>query len=107
MASSRLRSDGAELAPLMECSGTLLRAILSVDEATFLIEMVANGAVQGGEFLQAVHTPEAAHRPERPSSPWRRYGPRAKPAHGIENPGIPRTGIGNRANSRAIAATCR
>jgi len=40
-----------ELAPLGESSGTVKLEIVSAVEGTFLIEMIADGGMNGGEFL--------------------------------------------------------
>jgi hypothetical protein len=59
----RLCSGRAELVPLGECGDATVLENLSADERAFLIAMVVNGAVQGGEFLKASHLPEAEHGP--------------------------------------------
>ena len=36
---------------------------LSADEVAFLVEVVVEGAVDGGELLEGLHLPEPQHRP--------------------------------------------
>jgi hypothetical protein len=57
---------------------------------TFLIKLIVDGSVDGGEFLQTPHAPEAKHRP-LPSSERqvRILGPVFQPAAGSQPVGTP------------------
>jgi hypothetical protein len=57
------------LTPLVESSGASFLENGPADEGAFLIEVVVNGAVEGCEFLQTSHPPEAEHGPFS-SSEW-------------------------------------
>jgi len=57
------------LTPLGECGGAAFLETLSADEGAFLVEVIVNGAVDCGEFLQTSHPPETEHRPLS-SSKW-------------------------------------
>ena len=69
IAPAQHRSGREELTPCGQRSGATVLEILAADKGAFLIEVVVNGAVQGGELLQTSHAPEAQHRPF-PSSEW-------------------------------------
>jgi hypothetical protein len=62
IAPAQHRSGRDELTPRGQRSGATVLETLTADEGAFLIEMVVNGAVQGGELLQTSHAPEAQHR---------------------------------------------
>jgi hypothetical protein len=53
----------AETTPLGESGGAVLLENVSAGEAAFLVEMVEDGRVDGGEFLQTSHAPKSLHRP--------------------------------------------
>jgi hypothetical protein len=57
------------LTPLVESSGASFLENCARGEGAFLIEVAVNGAMQGCEFLQTWHPPEAEHR-RLPSSQW-------------------------------------
>ena len=69
IAPTRHCSDRAELPPCGQRGGATVLEILPADEAAFLVEVVLDRAMDGGEFLQTSHAPEAEHRPF-PSSEW-------------------------------------
>ena len=50
-------------APLDQSSGAALLKMSAVYVATILIEVVKDGSVNGGKFLQTSHLPEPLHRP--------------------------------------------
>src|SRR6056297_2243372 len=52
-----------ETAPLGESGGAVLLEEGSAGEAAFLIEVVRDRSVDGGEFLKTSHPPEPEHRP--------------------------------------------
>jgi len=52
----------AETAPLSESGGAFGLEEGSAGEAAFLVEMVEDGGVDRGEFLQASHAPKPQHR---------------------------------------------
>ncbi len=62
-AQTKFFSGSAELAPRGQRGGASILENLAAEEGTFLTEVVVNGAMQGGEFLQTSHQPEAQHRP--------------------------------------------
>lgn len=49
--------------PLDQSSGAALLKMSAVYVATILIEVVKDGSVNGGKFLQTSHLPEPLHRP--------------------------------------------
>jgi hypothetical protein len=49
--------------PLDQSSGSVLLEVILIGEAAILIEVVENGGVNGGEFLQTSHSAKALHRP--------------------------------------------
>jgi hypothetical protein len=49
--------------PLDQSSGAGLLKMSAVYVATILIEVVKDGSVNGGKFLQTSHLPEPLHRP--------------------------------------------
>jgi hypothetical protein len=57
------------LAPLSESGGAVELEIAACVKVTFLVEMIANGGVYGGEILQGSRSPEAQHCPLS-SSKW-------------------------------------
>jgi hypothetical protein len=57
------------LTPLVESSGASFLENGPRCESAFLIQVVVNGAVEGCEFLQTSHPPEAEHGPFS-SSEW-------------------------------------
>lgn len=59
----RVRSGSAEGSPCSERGVTAVLVVGSGGEVAFLVEVVVDGAVKGGEFLQGPHAPEAQHRP--------------------------------------------
>ena len=52
-----------ELAPLGESGGTVELEIVSAVERALLVEMVADGGMNGGEFLQTSHAAKPLHGP--------------------------------------------
>ena len=58
-----------QLTPLGESGGSVELEIGPAVEMSFLVKMVLDGGVDGDEFLQTAHAPEAQHRP-LPSSKW-------------------------------------
>ena len=66
-AQTRRALGRAELTPLGKSSGAVQLEILSVVESALLIEMVMDRCVDGCEFLQCSHSPEAEHGPLPPS----------------------------------------
>jgi hypothetical protein len=71
----------AKTAPLGESGGAVQLESRSGSEAALRVEMVADRGMDGGEFLQTSHPPEAQHRPFS-SSEWqvRVLGPIVQPA---------------------------
>lgn len=59
----------AKSAPLVQCGGTLGFEVRSAGEASFLVEVVRNGGMEGCERLKTSHMPEPEHRPLS-SSEW-------------------------------------
>ncbi len=59
----------AELTPLGERGGAVQLEDVSTVEVAFLIEVVEDGGVDGGEGLQTSHAPETEHGPFS-SSQW-------------------------------------
>jgi hypothetical protein len=57
------------LLPLSQSRGAVQLEFISAGEVMFLVEVVVNGGVNGGELLQTSHPPEADHSPF-PSSEW-------------------------------------
>jgi hypothetical protein len=55
-------SSRTEHAPLGESGGTILSEILAAVEMAFLVEVVMDGGMDGGEFLQTSHASETQHR---------------------------------------------
>ena len=53
----------AETAPLSESVGSVGLEILSGAAAAFLVEVVRDGSVDGGEFLETSRETEAEHLP--------------------------------------------
>jgi hypothetical protein len=51
------------LTPLVESSGASFLENSPRGEGAFLVEVVVNGAVEGCEFLETPHPPEAEHGP--------------------------------------------
>lgn len=62
-------SGCTELTPLGESCGTVDLEVVPAGEAAFLVEVVMDRGVDGGEFLQGSTAPEPEHRP-LPSSEW-------------------------------------
>jgi hypothetical protein len=54
-------SGRADLTPLGESGGAVALEIIAAVEVAFLVEMVVDERVDGGEFLQTSHPPEAEH----------------------------------------------
>ncbi len=65
----RRNLGGTKQPPLLKCGGSEELEISSGVEVAFPIEEVVDGGMDGGEHLQASHTPEALHRPLS-SSKW-------------------------------------
>jgi len=64
---SQLVDDGevsgrVQPTPLGKSGGAVSLKVVSAVEVAFLIEVVVDGGVDGSEFLQASHLPEAQHR---------------------------------------------
>lgn len=59
----------AETAPLGESGCAVGLEDGSAGETAFLVEMVRDGGVDGGELLKTSHPPKTEHRP-LPSSEW-------------------------------------
>ena len=55
--------SGTNLAPLGESGGAVGLEIVSAVEGAFLVEMIADGGMNGGEFLQTSHAAEPLHGP--------------------------------------------
>ena len=55
-----------KLAPLRESGGAVEFEIISTVKAALLVEMVKDGGVNGDEFLQTSHLPEAKHGTDQP-----------------------------------------
>ena len=53
----------AEAAPLSQSGVTTGLEMIPLGEAALLVEMVEDGRVDGDEFLQTSHAPEALHGP--------------------------------------------
>ncbi len=68
-APKRRISGCAELTPLSQCGGAVELEIVPAVEVAFLVEMVMDGGMDGGEFLKTSHPSEAEHRPFS-SSKW-------------------------------------
>jgi len=58
-----------KIAPLGESSGTVPFENIATGEAAFLVEVVRDGGVDGGDLLKTSHPPEAEHR-ALPPSKW-------------------------------------
>jgi hypothetical protein len=52
-----------DCAPLRQCGGASLAVEVSADEVALLTEMVVDGPVDRGEFLQCLHPAKALHDP--------------------------------------------
>jgi len=63
LAAASTNVPGTKRPPLGESVGALDLEDISTREAAFLIEVVGDGRVDGGEFLQTSHAPEAQHGP--------------------------------------------
>jgi hypothetical protein len=59
----RQNSGRAEPAPLSKCDVAAGLENSSWSKVAFLVEVVMNRALYGGEFLQTSHLPKAKHRP--------------------------------------------
>ena len=53
--------------PLRQGGGALVFEVFAGSESTVFVEMVVEGGVDGGEFLQTLHLPETEHRALSPS----------------------------------------
>ena len=51
----------AKTTPLGKCGGAGFLEMISAGEAAFLVEVVVDGRVDGGELLQTSHAPESLH----------------------------------------------
>ena len=54
---------GTKTAPLSESGGTSSLEVRSAGETAFLVEVVRDRGMDGGEFLKTSHPPETKHRP--------------------------------------------
>jgi len=63
----RLLFFSTTTAPPGESSGAVQFEIVSTVERPLLIEMVVDGSMNGGEFLQTSHLPAATHRASPPN----------------------------------------
>ena len=52
----------AQLTPLSESGSAFKLEVFSAVELAFLVEMIVDRRVDGDEFLQCSHAPEADHR---------------------------------------------
>ncbi len=68
-APARRISGCAELTPLGKSGGAVELEVVPAVEVAFLIKEIVDGGMDGGEFLQTSHPPEAEHRPFS-SSKW-------------------------------------
>jgi len=55
-------SSHAALTPLDQSSGAVSPKDVAAVEVAFLVEVVMDGGVDGGECLQTSHAPETLHR---------------------------------------------
>jgi hypothetical protein len=70
MARARTPSGHAKWTPFVERGGAVQFEIISAVEMALQIEVVVDGGVEGGEFLQASNPPETEHG-TLPSSEWK------------------------------------
>jgi len=68
-AEERRISGRAKLTPFGKRGGSVELEDASAGEAAFVVEVVVDGGVNSGEFLQTSHAPEPKHRPLA-SSQW-------------------------------------
>ncbi len=54
--------SGTKLTPLGESGGACQLEGISAGERSFLVEVVVDGGMDGGEFLQTSHAPKPLHR---------------------------------------------
>jgi hypothetical protein len=60
-------SGRTELTPLVQSGGAVDLKIAPAVEVAFLVEVIVDGGVNGCEFLQTSHAPEAKHCAFTPS----------------------------------------
>ncbi len=59
--------SGTKLTPLGKSGGPGQLEDASAGERSFLVEVIEDGGMDGGEFLQTSHAPETLHRAFTPS----------------------------------------
>ena len=81
---ARRASSAHDVAPLGQCGRATFAVGLTVDEVTFLVEVVVDLGVDGAELLERLHPSEPEHCPLS-SSEWRVgiLGPVVQPPAGF------------------------